>query len=161
MVAASKSEISAKVDSLGDFTKLKSVGKKAKRLGLLFSSAEMATTLAPERCEDIDDISKNEYVYTDGCGLISDQLAKQIVQRRRIVHRNKRYLPSIFQIRYRGYKGVLTLCPDLKRKVQVQFRESMRKLKDVKDLSLSVVEYSKVFNLLWLNGAQRLIHTAL
>lgn len=161
MFAASKDEISAKVNSLGDFTKLKSVGKKAKRLGLLFSSAKMATTLLPERCEDIHDITKNEFVYTDGCGLISAQFANQIVQKRRIVHRNKRYLPSVFQIRYRGYKGVLTLCPDLERRVQVQFRESMRKFKDAKDLSFSVVEYSKVLAPKRLNVARRLTDVAL
>jgi hypothetical protein len=161
MFAALKDEISAKIENLGDFSKLKSVGKKVKRLGLLFSSAEMATILDPERCEDIDDISKNEFMYTDGCGLISHQLAKQIVQRRRIVHRNKRYLPSVFQIRYRGYKGVLTLCPHLKGRVQVQFRESMRKFKDVKDLSFSIVEYSKVFILERFEVACRLMLAAL
>lgn len=144
LYAASKAEISTKIEGLGDFSKMKSVGKKVKRIGLLFSSAEMATTLAPDRCEDIDDITKDGFVYTDGCGLISDQLVKRIVQQRSIVHRNKRYLPAVFQIRYRGYKGVLTLSPALRGPVQVQFRESMRKFKDVKDCSFSVVEYSKV-----------------
>ena len=144
MFAATRQEISAKVEAMGDFSKLKSVGKKAKRIGLLFSSAEMAVTLDPSRCEDIDDIKYNDYIFTDGCGLISVQLARQLVQRRNIAYRNKRYLPSVFQIRYRGYKGVLTLCPALKGKIQVQFRDSMRKFKDAKDLSLSVVEYSKV-----------------
>jgi len=144
MFAATRQEISAKVEAMGDFSKLKSVGKKAKRIGLLFSSAEMAVTLDPGRCEDIDDIKSNDYIFTDGCGLISVQLARQLVQRRKIAYRNKMYLPSVFQIRYRGYKGVLTLCPALKGKIQVQFRESMRKFKDAKDLSLSIVEYSKV-----------------
>ena len=144
MFAKSKAEITVKIDSLGDFSKMKSVGKKAKRLGLLFSSAEIAAELNPERCEDIDDITSNDYIYTDGCGLISGQFARQIVQRANIVYRNKKYLPSVFQIRYRGYKGVLTLSPALKGKTQVMFRESMKKLKDVKDYSFSVVEYSKV-----------------
>ena len=144
MFAASKDEISGKIESLGDFSKMKSVSKKAKRLGLLFSTAEMGITLHPDRCEDIDDIVYNGYTFTDGCGLISVPLAKDIARRRNVAYRNKRYLPSVFQIRYRGYKGVLTVCHALKGKVQVQFRESMRKLKDVKDFSLSIVEYSKV-----------------
>jgi RNA dependent RNA polymerase len=147
MFAGSKDEISAKVEAMGDFSKLKSVGKKAKRIGLLFSSAEMAVTLQPERCEDIDDIKGNDYVFTDGCGLISIHLAREIVQRRNIAYRNRKYLPSVFQIRYRGYKGVLMLDPSLEGNIQVQFRESMRKFKDAKDLSLSVVDYSKVTNL--------------
>jgi hypothetical protein len=144
MFAATKEEISAKVKDMGDFSKLKSVGKKAKRIGLLFSSAEMAVSLHPDRCEDIDDIKYNDYIFTDGCGLISTNLARQLVQRRKIAYRNRRYLPSVFQIRYRGYKGILTLWPPLKGKVQVQFRESMRKFKDAMDLSLCVVEYSRV-----------------
>lgn len=145
MLAGTKEEISAKIEAMGDFSKLKSVGKKSKRIGLLFSSAEMALTLSPDRCEDIDDITFGDYIFTDGCGRVSTSLAKQLVQRRNIAYRNKRYLPAVFQIRYRGYKGVLTLCPDLQGKTQVQFRASMRKFKDATDLSFSVVDFSKVW----------------
>ncbi|KAF2101257.1 RdRP-domain-containing protein [Rhizodiscina lignyota] len=151
MFAATKQEISVKVEAMGDFSKLKSVGKKAKRIGLLFSSADMALELSPNRCEDIDDITSGDYMFTDGCGRISATLARQLVQRRNIAFRNKRYLPSVFQIRYRGYKGVLTLCPELKGQTQVQFRASMKKFSDAKDLSLSVVEYSKPYAFGYLN----------
>jgi hypothetical protein len=144
MFAASKEHIAQKVEAMGDLSKLKSVGKKAKRIGLLFSSAEMAVELQPDRCEDIDDITLNDYNFTDGCGRISTNLAKLLVQRCKIAYRNKRYTPAVFQIRYRGYKGVLMLSPELKGIIQVQFRDSMRKFKDAKDLSLSVVDYSKV-----------------
>ena len=144
LYAASKEEISKKVEAMGDFSKLKSVAKKAKRIGLLFSSAEMGVTLSSESYEDIEDIERGNYNFTDGCGLISKTLAKELVRRRSIAFRNKRYLPSVFQIRYRGYKGVLTLDPDLKGHVAAQFRKSMRKFQDAKDLTLSVVDYSKV-----------------
>jgi hypothetical protein len=144
MLAASKEDISAKIEDMGDLSKLKSVGKKAKRIGLLFSSAEMALALPPDRCEDIEDVKRDDYIFTDGCGLISSHLARNLVQRRNIIFRDKRYLPSVFQIRYRGYKGVLTLDPSLQRQVQVQFRESMRKFKDATDHSFAVVDYSKV-----------------
>ena len=144
LYAASKSEILTKVESMGDFSNLKSVAKKAKRLGLLFSSAEMGLTLPIDRYADVEDIARGDYNFTDGCGLISKNLAKQLVRRKNIAYRNKRYLPSVFQIRYRGYKGVLTLDLTLKGKTDVQFRHSMRKFKDAKDLTLSVVDYSKV-----------------
>lgn len=144
MYAASKEEISAKIEAMGDLSKLKSVGKKAKRIGLLFSSAETALELSPKRCEDIGDVKRDDYIFTDGCGLISLQLALQLAQRRNIIFRNLRYVPSVFQIRYRGYKGVLTLDRSLQGHVQVQFRESMRKFKDASDLSFAVVDYSKV-----------------
>ena len=144
MFAATPDQISAKVEAMGDFSKMKTVAKKAKRIGLLFSSAEMATTLEPDRIEDIDDITADDYIFTDGCGLISQQLAKLVVQRKNIVFRNRRYLPSIFQIRYRGYKGVLTLEPKLQGKVQAQFRQSMKKFTAYGDLTLSIVDYAKV-----------------
>ena len=142
--AASKKEISSKIEAMGDFSKLKSVGKKAKRIGLLFSSADIAIDLPTDRCEDIEDIERDGYIFTDGCGLISPHLARQLAQRRNIMFRNKRYLPSVFQIRYCGYKGVLVLDPRLQGRVQVQFRESMKKFKGASDHSFAVVDYSKV-----------------
>ncbi|KAJ4288053.1 hypothetical protein N0V90_012070 [Kalmusia sp. IMI 367209] len=145
MYAASKETISSKIEAMGDLSKLKSVGKKAKRIGLLFSSAEMALQLPSNRCQDIDDVKRDEYIFTDGCGLISPHLARQLVQQRNVMFRDKRYLPSVYQIRYRGYKGVLTLDPTLKGQIQVQFRESMRKFKDAADHSFAVVDYSKPY----------------
>lgn len=143
MYSAPKEELSRKIEAMGDLSKLKSVANKVKRIGLLFSSAEMALEIRPERCKDIEDVKQDDYIFTDGCGSISPHLARHLVQRRNIVFRNKRYLPSVFQIRYRGYKGVLTLDPSLHGQVQVEFRESMRKFKDAPDHSLAVVDYSK------------------
>lgn len=146
LFAGSKEEISQKVAALGDFSKIKSVAKKAKRIGLLFSTATMGVHLPPDRCEDIPDVQNKGYNFTDGCGLISVLLAKQLVKQTRITFRNARYTPAVFQIRYRGYKGVLTLDPSLRGQILVQFRDSMRKFKDAVDLTLSVVDHSKVRN---------------
>jgi hypothetical protein len=144
MYATSRQEISTKVEIMGDFSKLKSIRKKAKRIGLPFFSAEIAVTLPEDRCEDIDDVKYNDYTFTDGCGLISNHLTKQLIQRKNIMYRNERYHPSVFQIRYRGYKGVLTLDPTFTGKTLVRFRKSIKKFKDAKDLSLFIANYSKV-----------------
>jgi hypothetical protein len=144
MYAASKEQIHARIEAMGDFSKLKSVGKKAKRIGLLFSSAEVSLDVLPDRCEDIDDVADKDYIFTDGCGLMSIHFARLMAQRRNIVFRDRRYLPSVFQIRYRGYKGVLTLDPTLYGKIMIQFRKSMRKFKDSPDYSFAVVDYSRV-----------------
>ena len=144
LFAGSKVEISEKVGRLGEFANLKTVAKKAKRIGLLFSTAQAATEVNPDRCEDIPDIARKDYIFTDGCGLISRHLANLLVKQVNIRYRNKRYLPSVFQIRYRGYKGVLTLEPSLNGQTLVQFRDSMRKFKGGNDLSFSVVDFSKV-----------------
>ena len=144
LLAVSKEEIARRVEGFGDFSKMKSVAKKAKRIGLLFSAAEIACDVQPDHCEDIADIAKDDYIFTDGCGLISQHFAKTLARRRNILFRNKRYTPSVFQLRYRGYKGVVMIDPSMKGKTKLQLRESMRKFKGGDDLSFSVVAYSKV-----------------
>ncbi len=144
LYAAPKPNISQKVEALGDFTKMKTVAKKAKRIGLLFSVAEMATTVQADRCEDIQDIETKDHIFTDGCGLISPQLARELVRKVGITFRNVRYTPSVFQIRYLGYKGVVMLDPAMKGETLVKFRKSMKKFSGGNDFSFSVVDYSKV-----------------
>ena len=151
LYAASREEISRKLDALGDFSKIKTVAKLAKRIGLLFSAAEVATQLHPDRCQDIPDVTQGNYLFTDGCGLISAHLARLLVQKLDLRFRNKRYLPSVFQIRYRGYKGVLELEPNLKGQFLAQFRQSMKKITGTPDLTFSVVEYSKPYSFGYLN----------
>lgn len=147
LCAASKEEISRKVEALGDFSKMKTVAKKAKRIGLLFSVARAAMQVDPKRVQDIPDIEVGDFIFTDGCGLIAPHLARELSRRTRIVFRNMRYTPSVFQIRYRGYKGVVTLDPTMgKGGPWLKMRKSMKKFSGGDDLSFSVVEYSKVRN---------------
>ena len=147
LFADSKLNIRRMVESLGDFSKMKTVAKLAKRIGLLFSSAKVAMRLDPARCQDIPDIETNEYIFTDGCGLISPHFARDLARRLKIVYRNIRYTPSVFQIRYRGYKGVLMLDLTMKDGTLAKFRKSMKKFSGGNDYSFSVVEYSKVSSL--------------
>ena len=144
LYAALKEDIALNVENFGDFTKMKSVAKKAKRIALLFSAADIACQVEEENCEDIDDVESGDYNFTDGCGLISKDFAKFLVTKMNIRFRNQKYMPSVFQIRYRGYKGVLTVNPTMKGKVKIKFRKSMRKFKGGEDLSFSVTEYAKV-----------------
>lgn len=102
-------EVSKLVEGLGDFTKMKTVAKKSKRIGLLFSVAKTTINLDPSRCQDIPDIEAQDYIFTDRCGLVSKHLAHELSRILKIAFRNIRYTPSVFQIRYRGYKGVLML----------------------------------------------------
>ena len=150
LYASSPEKISQKVELLGNFS-MKSVAKKVKRIGLLFSSAQMALALQPDRTRDIADVTKGDYIFTDGCGLISKHLAKRLVQSVDIRFRNNRYTPSVFQIRYRGYKGVVMLEPKLQGQILVEFRESMRKFKGGDDLSFSVVDFAKPYSFGYLN----------
>ncbi|KAI0407924.1 RNA dependent RNA polymerase-domain-containing protein [Xylaria palmicola] len=146
LLAASKEAISRRIESFGDFGKMKTVAKKAKRIGLLFSSARAAITVEPSRCEDIPDVEDDNYVFTDGCGLVSPTFAQEISRRLRLAFRDRRYSPSVFQIRYRGYKGVVTKDPTMTDpRIFLKFRKSMKKFSGGEDMSFSVVEYSKPY----------------
>ncbi|KAF5579291.1 NAM7-nonsense-mediated mRNA decay [Fusarium pseudocircinatum] len=162
LMAATREEISRQIESMGDFTKMKTVGKKAKRIGLLFSSSKTAMIIDPDRCEDIPDVETDEYVFTDGCGLIAPSLAQELARRTRIIFRDSRYTPSVFQLRYRGYKGVVTVDPRMKRqKALLKFRKSMKKFIGGDDYSFAVVEHSKPFSNGFLNDESIILLHAL
>lgn len=145
----SSEEVERVVERLGDFTKIKDVAKKAKRIGLLFSAADRVVNVPPQRCQDIPDIEDRDFNFTDGCGLISLDFARLLVRKKPIVFRNQKYLPSVFQVRYRGYKGVVTLDTGMKRGIWLQFRKSMKKFAGSEDLSFAVVDHSKVSLAKW------------
>lgn len=145
LIRGSRNEASNHIESLGDFSKLKTVAKKAKRIGLLFSSCHAVINVADERYEDIDDIERLGYNFTDGCGLIGPDTAKLLARKLSIVSRNIRYNPSVYQIRFKGYKGIVTLEPRMRKGCWFQFRKSMRKFSGTTDPSFAVVEYSKVW----------------
>lgn len=67
---------------------------------MLFSGATLDFTLEPQRTLDIPDMMVGEEVFSDGCGLMAKNLAIQVAKRKFIMFRNKRYTPTVFQIRY-------------------------------------------------------------
>ncbi|KAJ9136429.1 hypothetical protein P3X46_033509 [Hevea brasiliensis] len=90
--------------------------------------------------EIIPDIEVNSdginYVFSDGIGKISSELAHSIAQK--LGFRN--YTPSAFQIRYGGYKGVVAVDPTSPKKLSL--RKSMSKYKS-NNTSLDVLGWSK------------------
>ncbi|KAK4196115.1 putative RNA-dependent RNA polymerase [Triangularia verruculosa] len=170
LYAGSPEEISLKVNALGDFSKMKTVAKKAKRIGLLFSTAAVTMNIHPDCVEDIPDVETTDYIFTDGCGLISPDLAQELARRRRIIFRNRRYTPSVFQIRYRGYKGVVEVDPTMPRlksnssstpPISLKLRKSMKKFSGGDDYSFSIVDYSKPYSYGYLNDESITLLSAL
>ena len=72
----------------------------AKRIGLLFSSAEIDFSLDPQYISDIPDLTAGDENFSDGCGLMSKRLAIFVAKAKRIIFRGQRYTPTVFQIRY-------------------------------------------------------------
>ncbi|KAJ6529211.1 RNA dependent RNA polymerase-domain-containing protein [Mycena capillaripes] len=111
--ANSDAELDERIYRLGDFQRLMSAAKRAKRIGLLFSEAQLDYNLNPIFVKDIEDIRSGDELFSDGCGLISRWLAIQLAKSKKVIFRGVRYTPCVFQIRYLGYKGVLMLHPQL------------------------------------------------
>ncbi|KAJ3514007.1 hypothetical protein NLJ89_g2629 [Agrocybe chaxingu] len=152
--ANSDEELDARLYVMGDFGRIMNVAKRAKRIGLLFSSAEVDFRLDPKWIGDIGDIQIGDEVFSDGCGLISKKLAIQISRVKRFLFRGTRYTPTVFQIRYLGYKGVLMLHPELdaQGKHLAEFRKSMKKFNTTVDPTFSVVGYSRPYTFGRLNN---------
>jgi ERCC4-related helicase len=112
---------------IGDLSQLKSPAKYLKRLGQAFSSTRETFNINQSVLDNpIEDITNDQYVFTDGCGEIGVAGAKSIVE-----ELNLSYTPSAFQIRLGGAKGVLVVSdldnPNLTREESIVLRESMSK----------------------------------
>jgi hypothetical protein len=180
MVRKSTTEIEALIQTWGNFSDIPTPGKRAKRLGLLFSTADPLFEFPPEKVGDIPDIvaSVTGECLTDGCGYISPKLAKMVIKSMssktsnpasnlqpgtpKILEHLEQYTPSVYQIRYLGYKGVLSLNPHLT-SLAAQFRPSMKKFKigPATPKSFSVVQVSKPYNFGYLNAQHVTLFAAL
>ncbi|KAJ7811000.1 RNA-directed RNA polymerase [Mycena olivaceomarginata] len=160
-VANSDAELDDKIYRMGDFQKIMSAAKRAKRIGLLFSEAQLDLNLDPKLVKDIEDIKSGDELFSDGCGLISKYLAIELAKRKKIIFRGIRYTPCVFQIRYLGYKGVLMLHPNLdelrrtnpeQNNHLVHFRRSMKKFSTTQNTTFSVVDHSAPYSFGRLNN---------
>ncbi|XP_032240569.2 probable RNA-dependent RNA polymerase 1 isoform X2 [Nematostella vectensis] len=145
-------EIHSLLAQFTDFSKIKTSAKRAKRIGLLFSSFGHSIPLHQHEYEVIEDVERGGYIFTDGCGFMSDSYAQCIQE-----VANLEAKPCVVQIRYQGFKGVLVLNGLLGTKVKVQFRKSMRKF-TIPDESMNrtcttfgVVKCSRPYTLGYLN----------
>ncbi|EQC39802.1 hypothetical protein SDRG_03225 [Saprolegnia diclina VS20] len=119
---ASAPSVAAIHASLGDFLAIPTVGKRGARLGQAFSGTATAVVVPLYETRTVPDIERNGYCFSDGVGTISVALAKTVAHALQL-----ETIPSAFQIRYGGYKGVLSVDPLLCGNVRMALRPSMRK----------------------------------
>ncbi|CAF3845173.1 unnamed protein product [Rotaria sordida] len=101
----------------------------------------------------IRDIKENGYCFTDGCGLISLGLAQEVAEKIGL----SSDIPSVFQIRMAGCKGVLMIDPESSDKdYYVKIRESMVKFPS-DDWTLNICDYSRPMPLSLNNQIIRLL----
>ena len=151
----------------GQFEKIKEVAKRAARIGLLFSTADPTCYLEDEQISTIPDIEHAKYNFTDGCGLMSSDVALRVTQSMQIdtLYENIKSpaVPSVYQIRLKGCKGVLMHSPCLQQGIQI--RPSMEKFKWLLDgpHPLGVVDrgYSRPYEIGSLNKQYIMLLSAL
>ncbi|XP_019456854.1 PREDICTED: RNA-dependent RNA polymerase 2 isoform X2 [Lupinus angustifolius] len=111
---------------MGCFNNIRSVSKCAARMGQLFSSSVQTLEVPAQDVEIIPDIEVTtdgvNYCFSDGIGKISQSFARQVAQKLKL---DQSRIPSAFQIRYGGYKGVIAVDRHSYRKLSL--RSSMLK----------------------------------
>ena len=114
------------LEEMGDFKNEHNKYKNASRRGQCASSTTPINFLPKENIIEIPDIksSDGKYIYTDGIGTISYDLALKCVEK---IGNNKFSYCSAFQIRLLGIKGVVAVDPYLGNKDIICIRPSMKK----------------------------------
>ncbi|KAL1836039.1 hypothetical protein VTJ49DRAFT_5646 [Mycothermus thermophilus] len=95
------------IKSLGDFNNIRSPARRAARIGQAFSETPYAVDLEKARIMvvEIPDVERGGRVFSDGVGTMSPAAASAIYK---AIPRRKG-LPTCFQIRWGGAKGMLSL----------------------------------------------------
>ncbi|XP_071690797.1 RNA-dependent RNA polymerase 6-like [Rutidosis leptorrhynchoides] len=103
----------------------RNIAKCAARMGQCFSSTYATVDVpAPEVNFKLEDIKRNNYVFSDGIGKISPELALEVAEKLQL----KDIQPCAYQIRYAGCKGVIVWWPDKEGdSVKLELRDSMNK----------------------------------
>ncbi|XP_033120377.1 probable RNA-dependent RNA polymerase 1 [Anneissia japonica] len=125
-------------NNMGDFHDIRVVAKYIKRMGQCFSTSESTVEVKVEtgQVEHVKDIERNPYCFSDGIGKISGGLRDKVCK-----ELSREVKPSAFQIRYGGYKGVISYDPTLTGE-KIILRESMYKFES-RHCMLEVMDQSK------------------
>jgi hypothetical protein len=126
---------------IGDLSSINIVGKFAARLGQGFSTTAPVPILDGEILRAVRytrDVTVGSNCFSDGVGMITDRLSKKIAEQLNIYP-----VPSAYQIRYGGCKGMLTVVPDSRfHQPTIVIRDSMKKFPS-SDPKLGINRYSK------------------
>ncbi|KAK0196791.1 RNA dependent RNA polymerase-domain-containing protein [Armillaria mellea] len=140
--------------SIGDFKGtdlMKQPSKWAARIGQAFTATDPSVKVRREEWKEIHDMGKEPYLHTDGAGTISKSLGDEIwacLCKGRRDHGESAVRPSVYQIRFLGYKGVVAVDPELDRDpngIRMKLRRSMRKFEDSR-LNEADIEIARAFD---------------
>jgi RNA dependent RNA polymerase len=111
------------IQQLGDFSHIRSPAKCAARIGQAFSDSHSSIPIDPSYVKHIAEVITGNYTFSDGVGTFSPKLWSLIRKRSKQSHYPD---PTLYQIRFRGAKGMISLDSRLKG-YQLCLRPSMIK----------------------------------
>ncbi|KAM0829916.1 hypothetical protein ACQ4PT_066568 [Festuca glaucescens] len=124
---------------MGHFSS-KNVAKHTARMGQCFSSTYATVTVKPHEVDDnLEEIERNGYTFSDGIGKVTPDLAMEIAERLPLTTGSS---PSAYQIRYAGFKGVIAVWQGQGDGIRLSLRPSMRKFESSHSV-LEVVGWTK------------------
>ncbi|CAF3568479.1 unnamed protein product [Rotaria sp. Silwood1] len=156
---------------LGTFDDIKNIATYIARVGQYFSTTwpinitltkvENKNAIRPNGelnyVFEIDDIERNKYCFTDGVGKISWGLAGRVAQKMNIPIFCQEDIPSAFQIRVAGCKGMVAIDPESTlNDYYICVRSSMIKFPS-NDWNLEICEYARPMPLTLNNQVIRLL----
>ena len=95
------------LSEIGDFSKIKQISKFGARISQTLTTTIKTIIIPDDKIEEIEDVENEKYIFSDGVGKISVVLSEQISKMLKLD-----YIPSCFQGRFRGCKGVWTTMWD-------------------------------------------------
>lgn len=123
---------------MGKFTN-RNIAKCAARMGQCFSSTYATVEVsALEVDEELPDINRNGYVFSDGIGMITLDLAMEVAEKLKLDVNP----PSAYQIRYAGCKGVVACWPGKDDGIRLSLRHSMNKFQS-KHTTLEICSWTR------------------
>ncbi|KAH8661916.1 RNA dependent RNA polymerase-domain-containing protein [Xylariales sp. PMI_506] len=133
---------------MGVFSHIKVVAKYASRLGQCFSTTRDPRGLAMAlTIKDIPDITRGAWCFSDGVGMISSWMAAEITQHLNLYQNGR--VPSAFQFRLGGYKGILVTWPQARfnevclRPSQKKFTASSKNIEIIRPSRFSVATLNR------------------
>ncbi|PUZ50556.1 hypothetical protein GQ55_6G066900 [Panicum hallii var. hallii] len=117
------------------------IAKHAARMGQCFTSTYPTVTIQRDEMEFLQDVNHNEYNFSDGIGKITPKLALEVAKKLPLTDN---YVPSAFQIRFAGFKGVVAVWPGENEETRcLSLRPSMKKF-DSDHYVFEVVSWTKL-----------------
>ncbi|KAK7034082.1 hypothetical protein VNI00_012513 [Paramarasmius palmivorus] len=131
---------------------LRQPSKFAARIALAFTATDPSVSIRRDQWEMVEDLGDNpDYLATDGVGTISESLADEIwdalCKDRPEWYRLRFARPSAYQIRFLGFKGMVSVDKQLDKdggNIRMRLRPSMRKFGN-RSVVVADIEIARAF----------------